>query len=79
MNQSINELNAANILVILKLINRSQITGEEAEAAVEVKHKLAFLHRQLQEAENTVVPSKLPVEVPSSVEKDGVKQKKKSG
>jgi len=61
-----NELTADNIVVILKLINRANITGQEAEAAVEVKHKLAFLHNKLTERE--AIKPKLPTAVPDSVE-----------
>jgi len=77
MNQSINELNAANLVVILKLINRAQITGEEAEAAVEVKHKLAMLHQRLSQMEKTQAEEPSVVEVPESVEFEDIDKGKK--
>lgn len=77
MNQSINELNAANLVVILKLINRAQISGEEAEAAVEVKHKLAMLHQRLSQMEKTQVEAPSVVKVPESVDFEDIDKDKK--
>jgi len=65
MNPNVNELDANDLVAILKLINRANIVGGEAEQVSEVKHKLAFLHNRLQAASSPEVV-KMPIEVPAA-------------